>query len=259
MGILKRVVMQIPFLKRRSRKAGNASDIKNKFPDITPFHWTIIDKVRPYTMTSIERLFSAIEITRNMVENNVDGDIVECGVWRGGSMMAIAETLLALNETSKTLYLFDTFEGMSAPTEEDLKYNGQPAKEIYDRVGHTEEGNSAWCFATLEDVMQNLKLTDYPYQNIKFIKGAVEETLKGESNLPSSISILRLDTDWYESTKAELEVLFPLVVNKGFVIIDDYGHWQGARKATDEYLEKTGIKPMMYRIDYTGRAFQKLI
>ncbi len=258
MSHLRKTAGKIPILRKFFRKQEvKRPDIKLKFPDITPFHWGIIEKVRPYTMTSIERLFAAIEVAKNIVENKVEGDIVECGVWRGGSMMAIAETLIALNETSRTLYLFDTFEGMSEPTDLDKRYDGQPAQEFFEREGRTEAGNSAWCFATLDDVRQNMALTGYPAEKIRYIKGPVEQTLQNTENLPQIISILRLDTDWYESTRIEFEVLFPKVKNMGFVVIDDYGHWQGARQATDEYLQKIGKKPYLHRIDYTGRSFQK--
>jgi hypothetical protein len=90
---------------------------------------------------------------------------------------------------------------------------------------------------------------------VLFIKGKVEETIPG--TLPKEISLLRLDTDWYESTLHNLVHLYPLLRKGGILILDDYGHWQGARKATDEYFARENIIPFLSRIDYTGRLYVK--
>jgi hypothetical protein len=114
---------------------------------------------------------------------------------------------------------------------------------------------SDWCYASLEDVRQNLASTGYGMERIAFVKGKVEDTLPGSA--PDSISLLRLDTDWYESTLHELVHLFPRLSAGGVLIIDDYGHWRGARRAVDEYLRDNSIRMLFDRVDYSGRIAVK--
>jgi len=211
-------------------------------PDFGPEEAEIIRRVAPYTMTSPERVFALIQAVRHIVKNNLPGDVVECGVWKGGSIMATALTLLRLNCQEKTLFLFDTFEGMPAPGERDVTYYGQAAKEILDQVR---------CYAPQAEVEEAVYGTGYDRARIRFIKGRVEETIPDQA--PEQISLLRLDTDWYESTRHELAHLFPRLIQGGVIIIDDYGHWQGSRQATDEYLAQNRIPLLLHRIDYTGR------
>ena len=172
-------------------------------------------------------------------------------VWRGGSTMAAALTLQKENDI-RDLYLFDTYAGMSAPTDSDVDHAGIPAMGRY--VESAVGGQSQWCYASLEDVRANLAATGYPQDRCHFIKGDVLKTLPCEQ--PKEIAVLRLDTDWYESTLHELTHLYPKLSQRGIVIIDDYGHWQGCRKAVDEFFSKQG--PFLCRIDYTGVAGVKL-
>ena len=210
----------------------------------------IINSVRPYTMTSAERIFSLIESVRYVINNKVPGDIVECGVWRGGSMMATAKTLLEHNNQEKVLYLFDTFEGMTKPDEIDVSNSELNATKEFNGT-KIDSDSSNWCRATIDDVKSNLFSVGYDKSKIYFIKGKVEETLPFDDI--KSISILRLDTDWYKSTKHELIHLFPKISKGGVLIIDDYGFWQGARKAVDEYFSENNIQILLNRIDKTGR------
>lgn len=170
-------------------------------------------------------------------------------------MMAVAETLLRAGDTSRDLYLFDTFEGMPPPTENDVDIAGVTAESLLNR-SDKERDESVWCRATLDVVKEALGSTGYPGEKIHFIKGMVEQTIP--HLVPDKIALLRLDTDWYESTKHEMEHLFPRLSKGGVLIIDDYGHWQGARKAVDEYLEKNDVKILLNRIDYTGRIAVKV-
>jgi hypothetical protein len=110
--------------------------------------------------------------------------------------------------------------------------------------------------AKLSDVQRNLGSTQYPHDQIRYIVGKVEETIP--RYLPGQIALLRLDTDWYSSTHHELSHLYPLLSPQGFLIIDDYGHWAGARKATDEYFAAHKHPPFLHRVDYTGRIAQKM-
>ncbi len=208
-----------------------------------------IYKVYKYTLTSQERLFALINAVEYVVNNDIAGDIVECGVWKGGSMMAVMDTLNRLGK-ERDLWLYDTFTGMTYPEEFDVDYRGQSARNLM-AVSDRNEDRSVWCFSSLDDVKKNLQIIPYPENKIKLIKGKVEETIP--ENMPDKISLLRLDTDFYSSTKHELEHLFPKLSNHGILIIDDYGHWQGAKKAVDEYVAENKIKIYLNRIDYTAR------
>ncbi len=217
--------------------------------DIEPDARRIIETVRPYTMTSPERIYALIQAVKYVVRGRIEGDIVECGVWRGGSMMAVAQTLLSLNETNRHLYLFDTFEGMPEPSEQDVDVHGRRASLLLRAGRRTRDSTRA--FESQESVRANLATIRYPQDCIEFVKGKVEDTVPGQA--PAVISLLRLDTDWYESTRHELAHLYPRLSSGGVLIIDDYGHWQGARRAVDEYVSEHNVAVLLNRIDYTGR------
>ncbi|MFI1221773.1 MULTISPECIES: TylF/MycF/NovP-related O-methyltransferase [unclassified Streptomyces] len=204
----------------------------------------IIRAVKPYSMTSPERLNAFILATRYITRHDIPGDIVECGVWRGGSMQACARTLLSAGETERDLYLFDTYEGMTPPTAEDLRRDGRPAQELLDAQG---KDRPIWAVASLEDVQAGFDNVPYPKERVHYVRGRVEDTVPGQA--PEQISILRLDTDWYASTKHELEYLYSRLVSGGVLLIDDYGYWQGSRQAVDEFLEKTGERLLLLRMD----------
>lgn len=210
--------------------------------------------VKPYTMTSDERLVTLSRSIDYVVENNIQGDIVECGVWKGGSMMMVAKRLEKLKNTSRKLFLFDTYEGMSEPGTVDIAWDAISAEEKLNSSDKFE-GRNVWCYSTLGEVKNNLKLTGYNNDNMFFIQGKVEDTLPHSSI--GKISLLRLDTDWYESTKHELDCLYDKLEIGGILIIDDYGHWQGAKKAVDEFIKERGLKLFLNRIDYTGRLAVK--
>lgn len=224
-------------------------------PDFDQAAAAIIRRVQPYTMTSPERLFALIQAVRYVSKAEVPGDIVECGVWRGGSMMAAALTLLECKDRSRRLHLFDTFEGMTKPTDRDLSIDGGTASDLL-QSSRRSDPTSVWCCAGLDDVASAMGETGYATEQLHFVKGAVEQTLPNHS--PSHISILRLDTDWYESTMHELKHLFPKLSKGGVLLIDDYGHWEGCRAAVDEYFADNKVPILLTRIDYTGRMAVKL-
>jgi O-methyltransferase len=203
-------------------------------------------------MTSLGRLVAVIHAVSHIVRNDVPGDLAECGVWRGGSMMAAALTLRALGDTSRILYLYDTFEGMSAPSQRDVSFEGRGADWL---LKQEPRETGIWCYASLGDVRANLLSSGYPANKIVLVKGKVEDTIP--ATLPSDLSLLRLDTDWYESTHHELIHLYPRLNHSGILIIDDYGHWQGARAAVDEYFAAEREPVFLHRIDYTGRVLMK--
>jgi hypothetical protein len=216
----------------RRKAGGPAKDM----PGVDPECQAIIRRVRPRTMTSRVKLHTLVLTVRYLVKHQVEGVIVECGVWRGGSMQAIALTLMENGDTSRDLHLFDTFQGMSEPTAHDVRVkDGRTAEDLMEERDTTAK---IWAMSSLQDVQEGMAEIAYPQDRIHYHVGKVEETLPGEA--PDRIALLRLDTDWYESTKHELEHLYDSLVPGGVLMIDDYGYWDGSRRATDEWLEATG-------------------
>lgn len=202
----------------------------------------------PFSMVSAERMYAVYSAVRHITTSRISGAIVECGVWRGGCMMLAALTLQREME-ERQIFLFDTFEGMTEPTERDTGPGGLEATAMWRR--HQEESGGNWLSVSLEEVKGNLSQTDYPESLLRFVQGDVLQTIPGEA--PDEIALLRLDTDWYESTKHELEHLYPRLVPGGVLIVDDYGQWRGAKDAVDEYLSGLDNAPFLTRTDYTGR------
>ena len=212
----------------------------------------IIRAVRPYTMTSNDKLHALISATKYIHHHDIPGAVVECGVWRGGSMHAVARTLDAAGDHSRELYLFDTFEGMTEPTEKDARHDGRTATELL--AGSRREESSVWAYASLDDVRRGFAGVPYPAERIHYVQGPVEQTVPDHA--PEQIAILRLDTDWYESTKHEFDHLYPRLVPGGVVLIDDYGWWAGSRTATQEFLDESGERLLLLRMA-SGRVAVK--
>jgi len=225
--------------------------------DVSEEDMAIINSFKNYTVTSPERMHALIESIRYVIKNDIPGSIVECGVWKGGSIMIVAKILLDLNRTDKNIYLFDTFEGSVKPTEVDVDYVGISQLEPWEKeFGKCNKLPHWGSRVSLEEVKKAVYSTGYDKKKFHFVKGKVEDTLP--DNAPDDISLLRLDTDWYESTRHELIHLFPRLSHGGIIIIDDYGHFQGARKAVDEYISQNNIQIMLNRIDYSGRLGVKM-
>jgi len=218
------------------------------WPDMDAQTIALFRSVRSFTMTSIERVYALRESVKYIIRHNVPGSIVECGVWKGGSMMTVAKTLLEL-ETERDLYLFDTFEGMPPPTAVDVDLYGVQADVLLKTNPMTP------AIAPFEEVCRNMYSTGYNPARINLVRGKVEDTLPRAA--PREIALLRLDTDWYQSTLHELVHLYPRLIKGGILIIDDYGHFVGSKKAVDEYFQKNGIPIFLNRIDYTGRLAVK--
>lgn len=215
----------------------------------------IYEKCAPYTMTSPERMYATYLSTRYVIENNIDGDFIECGVWKGGSVLVMIHTLIVKGFTNRHIFLYDTFEGMIEPTEADIDLYGKSAINKWKR--HLREDKNLWCYASLEEVKNNIGTAGYPQDKIHFIKGKVEETIPNAVN-HERIAILRLDTDWYASSYHELKHLYPKLVKGGVLLLDDYGFWEGQKKATDQYFSENNIKPFLIRVDYSGRMVLKM-
>lgn len=205
---------------------------------------SIYDAVRPHTMTSPERVATLAAETDRIVRDGVPGAFVECGVWAGGSMMAVALRLCELETTDRELYLYDTFTGMTAPDARDVTSFGVSAGRLMRMIPRAK------AFSPLRHVKRNMETTKYPGRHIHYVVGPVEDTIPGHA--PEQIALLRLDTDWYASTAHELEHLWPLVVPGGALIVDDYGYWRGARQAVDE----SNLGPLKW-IDDTGVLIRK--
>lgn len=220
--------------------------------DVEAADVAIAQAVKPRTMTSFDKLFGLISATRYIARHKIEGDVVECGVWRGGSMMAVALTLCEEGETGRQLHLFDTFEGMPPPSEEDQRRkDGADAQLLLDR---NEKSSMVWAAASQDDVRAGMESTPYPADQINYFAGMVEETIP--EHAPERISLLRLDTDWYDSTVHELNHLYDRLTPGGVIIFDDYGYWEGARKAVDEFLDRTG-EPLLLIRTGTGRLAVK--
>lgn len=148
--------------------------------------------------------------------------------------MRMALTMLEEGESDRTIWMYDTYTGMTSPTPEDNRVDsGEHASKWFNQF-KTGKDTSTWCLGPKEAVRENMQKTGYPIDKIHIVEGRVEDTLPKEA--PEQIALLRLDTDWYTSTKIELETLLPKLSPGGVLIIDDYDFWTGSQKATDDYL-----------------------
>lgn len=238
---------RLPELDARRRHLKVPRDMPGEFV-------ALYDKARPFTLTSVERMYALHEGVRHVVRQGIAGDLVECGVWRGGSAMLMALALLAEGETGRRIHLFDTFAGMTRPGEIDRR--ARDGAEQVSRWRHFDKGErNDWCYAPLAEVRANMLSTGYPETALVFVEGRVEETLPARA--PERIALLRLDTDWYASTYHELVHLFPRLAPGGVLLLDDYGSFEGARRAVDQYLAEQGVNLFLHRIDSTGRIAVK--
>jgi hypothetical protein len=219
----------------------------------------IVEQAVPHTMTSVPRLVSVVDAVRYCEARALPGAFAECGVWRGGSVLAMILTLQQLGAEEREIYLYDTFEGMTEPTEHDVSPVAPPALETWQQARENDERPWAQMFGSEvfseDDVRRTVLSTGYPPERVHFVRGPVEETLP--TGAPGQLALLRLDTDWYESTRHELVHLYPRLTDGGVLIVDDYGHWQGARRAVDEYFATSAPPLLLNRIDYTGRIAVK--
>ncbi|HSB10357.1 MAG TPA: TylF/MycF/NovP-related O-methyltransferase [Blastocatellia bacterium] len=217
--------------------------------DLTLHSWDSISRgefarfyrlVRPYTMSSNARLRGLHRGVRHVVMNNTLGDVVECGAARGGSAALMGLTLNRL-DARRTLWVFDTFEGLPPPTLDDPDFE---TAKLY----------TGTCRGELDEVEALFERLGI-LSNSKFVKGLFQETLPACT--VEKIAVLHVDGDWYDSVRVCLDHLYDRVSPGGIIQIDDYGHWAGARKAVDEFLRQRDIDVALRRLDYTGRQFIK--
>ena len=202
-------------------------------------------------------MYSTFLAVKYLKANSIRGDFVECGVFWGRQIMMMTLTLAMLSNCDQEIWLYDTFSGLTKPGEHDaFTFVGKDAGWVKDNwLAQNTEGHNNWCYAPLEEVMANIEMTNYPGERLHFVQGDVLETLPNDNH--SQISLLRLDTDFYDSTKHELETLYDLVVPGGIVIIDDYGAFSGAKKAVDEFLSVKEHVPFLIPINGTEVCFIK--
>ncbi|MGI8557959.1 MAG: TylF/MycF/NovP-related O-methyltransferase [Solirubrobacteraceae bacterium] len=252
--------MRLPPLRRSRATATEAKrSLERELSGLAAEDRPIVERSLAYTMTGVARLQALVDSVRYLQRRGLRGSFVECGVWRGGSVLAMITTLQQMQAEPRELWLYDTFEGMTAPTEHDVSSLEPPALETWKQASARERQPWADLFkpeAFNEQIVRDTVLgSGYPAERVHFVRGPVEETLP--ATLPQDgIALLRLDTDWYESTLHELAHLYPLLTAGGVLIIDDYGHWDGARRAVDEYFAAS-TPVLLQRIDYTGRLVIK--
>lgn len=241
---------------RYNRPADAPATSEKEFPvDFESEYIEIIKKVKPYTMTSSERLYQLVHYVKYIIENDIRGDFVECGVWRGGSILTMIETLKLLNATNRKIHLFDTFSSDDIFSTKSAISEDEPLGIDSDSLKRHIAEQKIDFSVNFDDVKKLMRETQYPPENIMFYVGRVEDTLP-EANI-NSVALLRLDTDWYDSTKFQLESLYNKVTINGIVICDDYGFWKGHKKAVDEFLAENNINPLLLRNDYSCRLFIK--
>lgn len=257
MGIRSKLVYIInnlalkPFgLEIRKTKWTSGFDMDKEF-------WEIHKKIEEFTMTSVEDLYAAYKAIEYICRNNISGDIVECGVWRGGTCMLFALTLIKFGDTKRKIYLYDTFTGITTPSEVDkFRIDGSHVKESLNKSTKSTKEANVWGYAPMEDVSNNMKTTGYPEDFVKFIQGPVGDTIPNEFH--KEIAILRQDTDLYDTNKLGLAYLYPILVNGGVLFAGDYGIFEGVRKATDEFFADQAYAPLLNRVSAGCRLAIKL-
>jgi len=227
--------------------------VQVEVPEILPWQQEVLEKVSTITMTNSVRRWAFLQSLMHVHASGIAGDIVECGVWKGGNLVLAMLAMDRLGD-SRTVWAYDTFAGMSAPTKFDsVTGDWRTAERQFENK--QREDHNEWCYAPLEEVRANIESFGLSAGRYRAVKGKCEDTLRVAGNLPERIAVLRLDTDFYESTAAELEILYPRLASGGVLIIDDYGAWTGSRKAVDAYF--AGQSVFLHRVDEACRLMIK--
>jgi hypothetical protein len=226
-----------------------------RYSDMEPEFFPLLEKVRRFSMTTVERLYGLWTSVRYLVEAGVDGDFVEAGVWRGGSVMLMAHEILRSGASLRPLWLYDTFAGLPRPNPEiDIDVLGNRGIDGW-QMNNIAGDTSIWAYADEAEVRANMASTGYPSDRLHFIVGKVEETVP--AHCPERVALLRIDTDWHASYTHLLEQLYDRLVPGGVLLLDDYGHFLGARRAVDDFRRKRGIHLPLLRVDYSCRLMIK--
>jgi hypothetical protein len=196
---------------------------------------------------SPEAIVTLVRAVDHVIERGIPGALVECGVYMGGNIEVMIRALQRHGVGDRDIYLYDTFAGMPKPSDVDNGELGGVAVWEAHRTEADGDRGSDWMKAGLELVRQRLDPLGYPDQHLRFVKGMVEDTIPTVA--PDRIAILRLDTDFYASTRHELQHLYPRLSPGGILIIDDYGAFPGSRMATDEYAAEHHLDWFLHRVD----------
>ena len=240
-------------MKGLAGKQPNASiDVYSFFPNIENFRnrasypdiqeavfWTVFERCKSHTLLTIDRFYDIYKAVEYIAKNGIQGDYVECGVFLGGSILGAALFAKHFEITRQRFFLYDTFDGFPE--------NSRDTDFLGEDVVFTKHEN---FLHVVQGLIADADVADYEFV---VVKGPVETTLKKTPHR-TPISILRLDTDYYESTYLELKELYPLLVPGGVLIIDDYGHFKGARRAVNQYFAETKCPMLLHRTDYSGRS-----
>jgi hypothetical protein len=218
--------------------------VNPSYPDIQePLFWELYNAWTDASLLSVERFYNLFNSINYLENAGIEGAIVECGVYKGGAIGFDASLLKARGVTNRAFYLFDTFDGFPSDVE-DVSFQGEKLTR------------DVWVTENFRQTTErNIARSGYPSNNFNLIQGPVEETLP--AHIPEKIALLHLDTDYYRSTLHELNHLYPRLVSGGVLIIDDYGHFEGARQAVDEYIAENKLALLLNRVDYTGRSAVK--
>jgi hypothetical protein len=236
---------------RDGRRAQRREDKRaRQLREFDPDARDTIERVQPYTMLGPGALFAWIEAVRYVERAGIPGDLVECGVWRGGAVMAAALTLRQLGSERRRIWLYDTFTGMTRPGGQDVDLLGQEDPASIFATRSTGPDSSAWCEASEADVRAHLATVDYPAERFVLVPGKVEATIPGRA--PERIAALRLDTDWYDSTRHEMEHLMPRLSAGGVLVVDDYFKWAGNRRAVDEWLARHRQAMLLTKVELSA-------
>ncbi len=202
----------------------------------------IIRAARPYTMLTWRELSALYDAAATIERENIPGAIAEFGVCNGGSTGVMSAVVEASN---REIWMFDSWEGLPEPTSEDVTCLG-------------EKGEKGICLGSQERV-QDLLFNKLGLARARkhFVKGWFDATVPARGSQIGQIALLHLDGDWYDSIKICLDHLYDQVADGGFIVLDDYGYWEGAKKATHDFLDSRGIQVEIVMIDDTGAYFRK--
>ena len=218
---------------------------------MSPDETGLLARISPYTMLNYARLKNVYTLSKRVIERKVEGGFVECGVWKGGCIGTMGLAARKMGE-ERELWLFDSFEGLKKPTEKD----GQKGR-LYKEgrlLGISTEG----CITKKEEVEDLLFFRlNFKGEVVHIIEGWIEDTLPVYKERIGKISILRIDLDFYKSTKFCLYQLYDSVASGGYIIIDDYYDWEGCKTAVDEFIREKGLQPEIIQVDYSACYFEK--
>ena len=203
----------------------------------------MILKVKPrHTMAKNGNLLNLHRLAGHVAAEKIPGDLVECGVWNGGSSAIMGKALMECGGLKgRRLWLFDSFEGVPKPGEKD----GWFERTFYFK---------GWNKGDIQHVREAFARLNVPMDNVRIVPGWFNQTLK--SSAVERIALLHIDADWYDSVRDILEAFYERVVPGGFVVLDDYGSWQGCRSAVHDFISMHGLAVKIVRVSRIGAFFQ---